>query len=124
MGKKFWLSVVCMFVLSMLLDFAVHSVLLGADYAYHRWLQDTPIGPQSVFKQNVNLNVPATVPGSPVPIIFGRVLNGNYAVSFFIAVALYMLASALYYRFFRGVEDGQPVVPYPQQTAQIEPVTS
>ena len=33
MGKKFWLSVVCMFVLSMLLDFAVHSVLLGADYA-------------------------------------------------------------------------------------------
>ena len=32
MGKKFWLSVVCMFVLSMLLDFAVHSVLLGPDY--------------------------------------------------------------------------------------------
>ena len=33
MHRKFWLAVVSMFVLSMLLDFAVHSVLLGPDYA-------------------------------------------------------------------------------------------
>jgi hypothetical protein len=33
MGKKFWISVVAMFVLSMVIGFAVHGMLLGAEYA-------------------------------------------------------------------------------------------
>ncbi len=33
MGKKFWISVVAMFVLSMTIGFAVHGMLLGPTYA-------------------------------------------------------------------------------------------
>jgi len=33
MGKRFWISVAVMFVATLLLDFVVHAVLLGPDYA-------------------------------------------------------------------------------------------
>lgn len=37
-------------------------------------------------------------------VIFGRLLNGNYTIAFFIAAGLYTIASMLFYLFFRKAE--------------------
>ena len=49
MNRKFWVSVVVMFVVSMLLGFAVHGGLLAGDYARLPSLMRSPESAQAMF---------------------------------------------------------------------------
>ena len=102
MGKKFWISVVAMFVLSMAIGFAVHAMLLGPEYAKLTNLFRTEADAQKYFWAMLLAHVFIAVSftwiymrGQEIRPFLGQGVRYGIAVAMLTAVPVYLIYYAV-----------------------------
>lgn len=102
MGKKFWISVVAMFVLSMAIGFAVHAALLGPEYVQITGLFRTAADSEKYFWANLLAHAFLAfsftwiyLRGREIKPFFGQGVRYGFVVALLTAVPMYLIYYAV-----------------------------